>query len=245
MIHELILRYTWIACVGWALGVAGCADRAVTIPVAVEKPNSTVDEVCKITAELLAVDRSTIAAKTSLGDLGADELDFVELVMELEEMFDVSISDESAERMMGNDNWQLGMKNVTMEKLASLVDEQRQSSQAGNRRVHRPVESLGQSKSESAAAKSSSPVNGAAPGPSQVKVFLNPLVVLLAGAERKKGQPLTREEVLKIRDNAVFVTMSPEQAQEFYTSLDAQVSVHRMNPDRVWEEWQEIRHQVK
>jgi hypothetical protein len=78
----------------------------------------------------------------------------------------------------------------------------------------------------------------------QVKVFLNPLVVLLAGAEKKKGEPLTREEVLDIRDNAAFVMMSPEQARKFYSSLDAQVSVHRMNPDRIWEEWQEIRHQV-
>jgi hypothetical protein len=39
--------------------------------------------------------------------------------------------------------------------------------------------------------------------------------------------------------------MVPEQAQKFYTSLDAKVPVHRMNPDRIWEEWQEIRSELK
>ena len=79
----------------------------------------------------------------------------------------------------------------------------------------------------------------------QVKVFLNPLYVLLYGAEKQKGRPLTHEEVLDVRDKAAFVMMPPEQAQKFYKSLDAQVPIHRMNPDRVWEEWQEIRDQVK
>jgi hypothetical protein len=78
---------------------------------------------------------------------------------------------------------------------------------------------------------------------SQIKVYLNPLVILLAGAEKQKGRPLTREEVLHVRDNAAFVMMSPEQAQKFYDTLDSQVPVHRLNPDRIWEEWQEIRGQ--
>jgi hypothetical protein len=79
----------------------------------------------------------------------------------------------------------------------------------------------------------------------QVKVFLNPLIMLLAGAEKQKGRPLTREEVVAIRDSAVHVMMSPEQATTFYESLDSEVSVHRMDPDRVWEEWQEIRDKLE
>lgn len=80
-----------------------------------------------------------------------------------------------------------------------------------------------------------------APSGGQVKVFLNPLVMLLAGAEKRKGRPLTREEVLAVRDSAAHIMMPPEQAKKFYENLDSQVPVHRMNPDRVWEEWQEIR----
>ena len=89
------------------------------------------------------------------------------------------------------------------------------------------------------------PMENVSSGSKQVKVYLNPLVMLLAGAEKQKGRPLTRDEVLQVRDTAVSVMMSPEQAKKFYESLDAQVPVHRMNPDRVWEEWQEIRNQVK
>lgn len=79
----------------------------------------------------------------------------------------------------------------------------------------------------------------------QVKVYLNPLSMLLAGAEKQKGSPLTRDEVLRIRDTAEFVMMEPEQAKKFYESLDSQAPVHRINPDRVWEEWQELRTRVK
>ncbi len=93
-------------------------------------------------------------------------------------------------------------------------------------------------------APTSSSALGVTPS-AQVKVFLNPLVMLLVGAEKQAGRPLTRDEVLNIRDKAAFVMMSPDQAQKFYKSLDSQVSVRRMNPDRVWEEWQEIRGQVK
>lgn len=84
-----------------------------------------------------------------------------------------------------------------------------------------------------------------APSGGQVKVFLNPLVMLLAGAEKRKGRPLTREEVLAVRDSAAHIMMPPEQATKFYENLDSQVPVHRMNPDRVWEEWQEIRDKLQ
>ncbi len=42
----------------------------------------------------------TVTLETSfLNDMGADSLDIVELVMELEDEFDVSIPDEDAEKM--------------------------------------------------------------------------------------------------------------------------------------------------
>jgi hypothetical protein len=167
-------------------------------------------------------------------------LDFVELVMELEEHFDISIPDDAAEGMLGTDNWQQGMKNVTMARLAAVVEEQKGGLQArptklprASEQTHSPAGALIEPSNALPAHKGSQP--------EQVKVFLNPLVVLLAGAEKQKGRPLTREEVLEIRDKAAFVMMSPEQAEKFYESLDAQVPVHRMNPDRIWEEWQEIR----
>jgi hypothetical protein len=74
-----------------------------------------------------------------------------------------------------------------------------------------------------------------------VTVFLNPLVMLLAGRERQKGSPLTEAEVLEVRDSAACTQMPLSQAEKFYASLDAQMPIPRLNPERIWEEWQEAR----
>ncbi len=74
-----------------------------------------------------------------------------------------------------------------------------------------------------------------------VTVFLNPLAVLLAGREKQKGAPLTEAEVLEVRDTAVCTQMSLSQAGRFYASLDLQMPIPRLNPERIWEEWQALR----
>ncbi|MBL6724258.1 MAG: acyl carrier protein [Rubripirellula sp.] len=56
--------------------------------------------VIEIVSEQLGVDKEKITSDTSfVNDLGADSLDTVELVMELEEEFDISIPDEAAEKI--------------------------------------------------------------------------------------------------------------------------------------------------
>jgi acyl carrier protein len=53
-----------------------------------------------IVADRLGVEFSEVTPEaTILEDLGADSLDVVELVMELEEKFDIEIPDEDVERM--------------------------------------------------------------------------------------------------------------------------------------------------
>jgi acyl carrier protein len=81
--------------------------------------------VCSITAELLGVNPSKVTPSTSLGDLGADELDIVELVMELEEHFDIAIPDDAITDVTGRDQWQNGAHKLTMAKLAQIVDDQK------------------------------------------------------------------------------------------------------------------------
>jgi acyl carrier protein len=56
------------------------------------------EKVKKIVAEQLSVDPSEVTPEASFAnDLGADSLDTVELVMALEEEFDIEIPDEAAE----------------------------------------------------------------------------------------------------------------------------------------------------
>ncbi|MGD6816200.1 acyl carrier protein [Metabacillus sp. 84] len=58
------------------------------------------DRVTKIIVDRLGVDASEVKMESSFkDDLGADSLDVVELVMELEDEFDMEISDEDAEKI--------------------------------------------------------------------------------------------------------------------------------------------------
>jgi len=61
---------------------------------------STFDRVKKVVVEQLDVNEDEVTAGASfVDDLGADSLDVVELVMGLEEEFDVEIPDEDAEKI--------------------------------------------------------------------------------------------------------------------------------------------------
>jgi len=58
------------------------------------------NKVIEIISEQMGVDRSEISRETSfINDLNADSLDTVELVMEFEDEFDMSIPDEEAEKI--------------------------------------------------------------------------------------------------------------------------------------------------
>lgn len=62
--------------------------------------NNIAEDVKKITAEQLGVKVEEILDDSSfVEDLGADSLDTVELVMALEEKFDIEIPDEEAEKI--------------------------------------------------------------------------------------------------------------------------------------------------
>ena len=61
---------------------------------------SVEEKVKQIVVEQLGVDEDQVTADAAfMDDLGADSLDTVELVMALEEEFDIEISDEDAEKI--------------------------------------------------------------------------------------------------------------------------------------------------
>ena len=58
------------------------------------------DKMIDIIVEQLSVDRDKVVPGASfVDDLGADSLDLVELIMAMEEEFDVEIPDEEAEKI--------------------------------------------------------------------------------------------------------------------------------------------------
>ncbi len=64
-----------------------------------EEP-SIEEKVKEIIIKQMGVNKDQVAPETSfINDLGADSLDTVELVMELEDAFDINIPDEDAEKI--------------------------------------------------------------------------------------------------------------------------------------------------
>ena len=58
------------------------------------------DKVIDIIVDKLGVEKNKVTPEANfINDLGADSLDQVELIMELEEEFDLEISDEEAESL--------------------------------------------------------------------------------------------------------------------------------------------------
>lgn len=108
----------WLTALACCLASAGCISEAA----AVVKGGSTVDQVCDIAAKLFHTDRSEIHPTTSLAELDGDDLDCVELIMELEEHFNVSIDDDEFEAVSQDENW---LDKITMGKLAAAVDRQK------------------------------------------------------------------------------------------------------------------------
>ena len=74
-----------------------------------------------------------------------------------------------------------------------------------------------------------------------IPLFMPSLLVLLAHDEAAKGSPLTREEVLAIRDQAAKVILDRSMAIQI-ASRRGYKDIH---PDFAYEEWQLVRTVLK
>jgi hypothetical protein len=70
-----------------------------------------------------------------------------------------------------------------------------------------------------------------------VPVFIPSLVAILRRAEVEHGSPLTREQVLAVRDACNVVMLPPGQA----AMMAEQRGYDDIDPVLAWEQWQEIR----
>ncbi|KRN76300.1 acyl carrier protein [Weissella minor] len=63
------------------------------------------DKIINLVAERFELDPATLNGQTDLTvDIDADSIDFVELLLEMEDEFDAEISDENAEKLHTIDN---------------------------------------------------------------------------------------------------------------------------------------------
>jgi DUF917 family protein len=70
-----------------------------------------------------------------------------------------------------------------------------------------------------------------------VLTFIPALIVVLVNQEKRKGSPLTEQEVLEIRDKAIVIALPVEDALRFNESRGYQ----DIDPDHCWEQWQRAR----
>ena len=80
---------------------AGCTMALLAVSSWEDETVPSVEErVIEIVSENLGVNKEQVTRSTAfIEDLGADSLDIVELVMELEEEFEITIPDEQAEKI--------------------------------------------------------------------------------------------------------------------------------------------------
>ena len=86
---------------GWRLPAQAWQSPSLAmVPRRTANVASVKERVIDIVAEQLGVSKDQVTPETSfVNDLGADSLDTVELVMELEEEFDINIPDDAAEKI--------------------------------------------------------------------------------------------------------------------------------------------------
>jgi acyl carrier protein len=65
-----------------------------------QENQDTYNKIVAVVTEILHIDKSAISPESSLESLGADSLDMLEIVMKLEETFDVEISDGKADHIV-------------------------------------------------------------------------------------------------------------------------------------------------
>jgi hypothetical protein len=70
-----------------------------------------------------------------------------------------------------------------------------------------------------------------------VPVFIPALVALLIRAEQLNGSPLTRNQVMAIRDNANCVMLPPSAKAE----MEEERGYADIDPQRCWEDWLMVR----
>ncbi|KAJ0975632.1 hypothetical protein J5N97_017597 [Dioscorea zingiberensis] len=94
----------------------GKSFRSLRLQVSCAAKPETVEKVCEIVKQQLALpETTTVTGECKFAELGADSLDTVEIVMGLEEAFNISVEEENAQSI------------VTVQDAADLIEKLKES----------------------------------------------------------------------------------------------------------------------
>ena len=68
-------------------------------PVTEKNRLDTFSKIVNIVSEKLNIDKNLVVGSATLEDLGADSLDVIEIIMKIEETFEIQIDDQDAEQL--------------------------------------------------------------------------------------------------------------------------------------------------
>ena len=182
---------------------ATACERKPSAP-ATAGPQS-LDRVTQIVAEQLGKQRSDVSPELTFGDLGADDLDFVEIVMATEEAMGVSIADEAINKAAGVSDPQQAVKHLTILNFAALVDS------SPKEKPHESNEP--QDGGLRAAQVGTYAELSKLPNPrGHELVFVPSFEDIISMSEQRAGRKLTEPEVNDLKARAVVIVMPPEDA---------------------------------
>ncbi|KAI3463543.1 hypothetical protein Pfo_020206 [Paulownia fortunei] len=108
--NQRIITSSRLVRLGWARTCGFPCTRTSRLQICAAKPE-TVEKVSDIVRKQLALSPETqLTPQTKFTELGADSLDTVEIVMGLEEEFDISVEEENSENI------------TTIQEAADLID---------------------------------------------------------------------------------------------------------------------------
>lgn len=183
------------------------------------------ESIIKITSDQLGVSAERIRADTTFASLGADDLDFVEIVMATEDAHNVSLPDELLIKLAGVSAAEEIVHHLTIEGFSQALES---------------AEPLADFESDENVVTGLYAELVAQPLPAGYSyLFIPSLAAILMAAEEKEGRPLTEHEVLSIRDKAP----SMVAPNDVILKMNASRQYQDIDPKAVWTEWQALRAQ--
>jgi acyl carrier protein len=199
-----------------SLIVAGCGRNQ---PASATAPTPrSLAAVQKIVAEQLKRPGGDVRPDTTFASLGADDLDFVEIVMATEEALNVSIEDEALTKAAGVTQADKLVGSLTVRAFATVVE-------GAPHQVPRPNTEPNDGGLRATQVGTFAELSQLPNPRGHELVFVPSLQVLQMASEQKLGRKLTPEELSDMKAKAVVIAMSPADAAKLRQKrLDRQES---------------------